>query len=184
MSVKKEQKKIIYFPLIVFCFYIMFADTFCQGKNPLGCGDLIKSTCHDNITTKWNHKNISNILKEWIESIERRQEFGKNDFNTGSPISKKVKKDYMTQNVQFIGNLDCSTKRTIGPIWKTPPNTVTRKSQFHNGFLYGLEDEKSRLTGKGSKPMKLFRLKKKSKLDSILFPFDIIFRNQCCVHIS
>ena len=154
MSVKKEQKKFTYFPLIVFCFYIMFADTFCQGKNPLGCGDLIKSTCHDNITTKWNHKNISNILKEWIESIERRQEFEKNDFNTGSPISKKVKKDYMTQNVQFIGNLDCSTKRTIGPIWKTPPNTVTRKSQFHNGFLYGLEDEKSRLTGKGSKPWK------------------------------
>ena len=155
MSVKKEQKKFIYFPLIVFCFYIMFADTFCQGKNPLGCGDLIKSTCHDNITTKWNHKNISNILKEWIESIQRRPEsnkFGMNDFDTSSLIYKKLKKDYVTQKVQYIGNLDCSTKRSIGPIWKTPPNTVTRKSQFHNGFLYGLEDEHARLTGKASKP--------------------------------
>ena len=157
MYVKMEQKKIIYFPLIVFCFYIMFADTFCQGKNPLRCGDPIKSTCHDNITTKWNHKNISNILKEWIESIERQSErnkFGMNNFDTGSSISKKVRKDYMTQNVQYIGNLDCSTKRSIGPIWKTPTNTVTRKSQFHNGFLYGLEDENSRLTGKSSNAMK------------------------------
>ena len=155
MSVKMEQKKIIYFPLIVFCFYIMFADTFCQGKNPLRCGDPIKSTCHDNITTKWNHKNISNILKEWIGSIERRSgrnKFGMNDFDTRSSIGKKLRKDYMTQNVQFIGNLDCSTNRSIGPIWKTPPDTVTRKSQFHNGFLYGLEDESSRLTGKCSKP--------------------------------
>ena len=157
MSVKMEHKKFIYFPLIVFCFYIMFADTFCQGKSPLGCGDPIKSTCHDNITTKWNHKNISNILKEWIGSIERgsrRNKFGMNDFDTGSSIGKKLRKDYMTQNVQFIGNLDCSTKRSIGPIWKTPTNTVTRKSQFHNGFLYGLEDENSRLTGKSSKPTK------------------------------
>ena len=157
MSVKMEQKKIIYFPLIVFCFYIMFADTFCQGKNPLRCGDPIKSTCHDNITTKWNHKNISNILKEWIESIERQSErnkFGMNNFDTRTSISKKVRKDYMTQNVQYIGNLDCSTKRSIGPIWKTPTNTVTKKSQFHNGFLYGLEDENSRLTGKSSNAMK------------------------------
>ena len=157
MSVKIAQKKFIYFPLIVFCFYIMFADTFCQGKNPLGCGDLIKSTCHDNITTKWNHKNISNILKEWIKSIEHRserQKFRINDVNTSTLISKKVKKDYMTQKVQYIANLDCSTKRSIGPIWKTPPNTVTRKSQFHNGFLYGSEDENSRLTGKSSKSTK------------------------------
>ena len=157
MSVKIAQKKFIYFPLIVFCFYIMFADTFCQGKNPLGCGDLIKSTCHDNITTKWNHKNISNILKAWIESIERwseLQKFGINDVNTSTLISKKVKKDYMTQKVQYIANLDCSTKRSIGPIWKTPPNTVARKSQFHNGFLYGSEDENSRLTGKSSKSTK------------------------------
>ena len=157
MSVKMEQNKIIYFPLIVFCFYIMFADTFCQGKNPLRCGDTIKSTCDDNITAKWNHKNISNILKEWIGSIERRSgrnKLGMNDFDTRSSIGKTLRKDYMSQNVQYIGNLDCSTKLSVGPIWKTPPNTVTKKSQFHNGFLYGLEDESSRLTGKSSKPTK------------------------------
>ena len=41
--------------------------------------------------------------------------------------------------------MNCSSKRSLGPTWQTAGTTSGR--QFHDGFLYGVEDRKGTLTG-------------------------------------
>ena len=56
---------------------------------------------------------------------------------------KKISQDPKTNIVRYIGNVDCLRKSALGPIWKTADTTSNH--QFHDGFLYGHEDEKGTL---------------------------------------
>ena len=115
-------------------------------KTSLGCGALVKSMCNDNITTKWNKKDIGVNLKMWIKGIEKLGSVKESD-KENYCIRKKVLKDRYSKILKYIGNLNCLNKTTFGPIWKTPPEAISKKSQFQNGFLYGVEDGHGTLTG-------------------------------------
>ena len=130
----------------IFCFVILFC--VCQSLSNINCGSLIKSTCNDVETTKWNRKNVTFHIKEWFRSIDiidrglQTQESHKKHF-----LAKKFRRDFDFPRITYIGNFDCNRKKTIGPVWKTPTGTLIKKMQFHNGFLYGLEDNNGRLSG-------------------------------------
>ena len=142
----KADKIPLFISIVLFCVII-----FCNSKSTLDCGVLVKSTCNDKETTTWNRKNISQNLKEWIRSLIRIREMtdtvSKNFF-----LRKKLRKDYASQRVTYISNMNCLNKTSIRPIWKTPGNldTLNRKLQFDNGFLYGIEDKDGKLTGRNN----------------------------------
>ena len=46
---------------------------------------------------------------------------------------------------QFIGNIDCSSLKHVGPTWRKP--SMFSMMQFHDGFLYGTEDINGELSG-------------------------------------
>ena len=121
----------------------------CRCSNFANCGTIIKSTCNDKETTKWNKENVTFHLKEWFKSIDiidrglQTKESQQKYF-----LSKKFRKDFDFPRITYIGNFDCNEKKTISPIWKTPLGTLIKRMQFHNGFLYGMEDSNGRLTGK------------------------------------
>ena len=120
-----------------------------QCLNNANCGSIIRSTCNDIETTKWNRKNITFHLKEWFRSIDtierglQTQESRKKYF-----LAKKFRKDFEFPRITYLGNFDCKDKKTTGPVWKTPIGTLIKRMQFHNGFLYGLEDKDGKLSGK------------------------------------
>ena len=136
--------KLIFFAL--FCSVILFRVHQCLSN--INCGSLIRSTCNDIETTKWNRKNVTFHLKEWFRSIDiidrglQTQESHKKNF-----LAKKFRRDFDFPRITYISNFDCNGKKTIGPVWKTPMGTLIKKMQFHNGFLYGLEDSNGRLSG-------------------------------------
>ena len=136
--------KLIFFSL--FCSVILFRVH--QSLSNINCGSLIRSTCNDIETTKWNRKNVTFHIKEWFRSIDiidrglQTQESHKKHF-----LAKKFRRDFDFPRITYIGNFDCKGKKTIGPVWKTPMGTLIKKMQFHNGFLYGLEDSNGRLSG-------------------------------------
>ena len=143
---------------IYFCCYVIV----CLSKSNLDCGVLIKSTCNDNETGNWNRKNIGDILKTWIRSIDRIGVMTNTENKAQTSVIRKkmridlFENDYFekeySQKLTYIGNLDCRNKKSFGPIWKTPtflaPETSTKNLQFHNGFLYGIEDQNGSLTGR------------------------------------
>ena len=101
----------------------------------------------------WNRRNISDTLKTWIRSIDRIGVMTNTENKAQtSVIRKKMRKDYASQKLTYIGNLNCTNRKSFGPIWKTPttlgPKTLTNNLQFHNGFLYGIEDQNGSLTGR------------------------------------
>ena len=117
-----------------------------NGENISSCGVFVKSSCNDEVTTTWNRKDISYNLKSWIKSIERIGYLA--DVNVLKNYQrKKMRKDYDSKRLTYIGNVDCLTRRSVGKIWKTPEKTLIKKDQFQNGFLYGLEDTEGKLTG-------------------------------------
>ena len=130
----------------LFCSVILFRVHQCLSN--INCGSLIRSTCNDIETTKWNRKNVTFHLKEWFRSIDiidrglQTQESHKKNF-----LAKKFRRDFDFPRITYISNFDCNGKKTIGPVWKTPMGTLIKKMQFHNGFLYGLEDSNGRLSG-------------------------------------
>ena len=130
----------------LFCAVILFRIQQCLSN--INCGSLIKSTCNDVETTKWNRKNVTFHIKEWFKSIDiidrglQTQESHKKHF-----LAKKFRRDFDFPRITYIGNFDCNGKKTIGPVWKTPIGTLIKKMQFHNGFLYGLEDSNGKLSG-------------------------------------
>ena len=47
--------------------------------------------------------------------------------------------------IRGISNLDCVAKKTIGVSWQSAG--TSSKDQFHDGFLYGVEDDNGTFTG-------------------------------------
>ena len=82
----------------------------------------------------------------WIKGIEM---FGKLEESDKEYyfLPKKLFKDPDSKSLRYIGNLNCLNKTTFGPIWKTPPEAISKTAQYRNGFLYGIEDGHGKLTG-------------------------------------
>ena len=135
--------------------------TYCYFGDHTSCGIAVKSDCVDNITTKWNTQHIKKNLKHWIQSISTIDSFSSKDFE--KPEIKKTllmfdEKDIITnktigRGMQFIGNIDCSNLKHVGPTWRKP--SLFSMRQFHDGFLYGEEDSRGELTGSFTKLIKI-----------------------------
>ena len=117
----------------------------CQCEQNLNFGSFIKTTCPDNVTTKWNKISIGTTLKTWIDSInEITPVIGKEHYFRKKAVSMfedKWKKDGIT----YIANMDCTRNQTFGPTWRKP--STFSSTQFQDGFLYGIEDINGELTG-------------------------------------
>ena len=119
---------------------------YCECVQKLNCGCLVKSTCFDDITTKWNKDDISKHLKTWIKGVVKLT-----SFKVGEEKHFYLKKTFkQTGNiVRYIANVNCSSKCTLkssfGPTWRTAGEISN--NQFHDGFLYGVEDTHGMLTG-------------------------------------
>jgi hypothetical protein len=50
------------------------------------------------------------------------------------------------EGVRYISNRDCSRKMHVGPTWRK--TSTFSNTQFHDGFLYGIEDDNGGLTGR------------------------------------
>ena len=49
------------------------------------------------------------------------------------------------QAIQYISNIDCTSKKIIGPTWRK--TSIASGTIFHDGFLYGRENESGEMTG-------------------------------------
>ena len=89
------------------------------------CGSQISSTCSDNLTTKWNSKFVSDSLKKWIRSLTNIESLLTPNENPAQNYTMALK-FIMSKNgnagigVEYIANLDCTTKKSIGPTWMKP----------------------------------------------------------------
>ena len=110
-------------------------------KETEACGVLIKSSCSDDVTTKWNKKHIGNELKIWMKGIEQLR--GKGDKRLY--LRKIVYKESESNLVNHIGNLNCSTNKRLGKVWQQA-GTISNE-QFQDGFLYGTSDKNGLMTG-------------------------------------
>ena len=114
------------------------------------CGSQISSTCSDNLTTKWNSKFVSDSLKKWIRSLTNITSLLKPNENHTQNYTTALK-FIMSKNgnagigVEYIANLDCSSKQSIGPTWMKPTNYSS--NLFEDGFLYGQENALGEMTG-------------------------------------
>ena len=116
------------------------------------CEKLVRSTCTDDNTTKWNKDSVGENLREWITSISEIRsisETEKEHYFLGKTISKlsitNKSGKIIGDIVQFIANSDCANKRNIGPTWRKA--SKFSRTQFDDGFLYGIEDDSGKLTG-------------------------------------
>ena len=129
---------------------ILTIDSFSECQ--LNCGTLTRSTCTDDVTTKWNKFMVGSSLKKWMSSLTKIQSMPAKDvklfflrkrvaeFDIKNKFGKAV-----GQGVQYISNTDCSTKRNVGPSWRK--TSISSGTIFHDGFLYGRQDEKGEFTG-------------------------------------
>jgi hypothetical protein len=116
---------------------------YCNCEQSLNCGSFVRSTCTDDVTTEWSKHSIGKNLKTWITSISNIT-----PTNPQFYIPKTLynfQDDRKKEMVKFIANTDCLKGRPYGPTWRKP-STIS-STQFHDGFLYGIEDEMGELTG-------------------------------------
>ena len=131
----------------------------CYLEDQTSCGIAVKSDCNDNITTKWNTQHIKKNLKNWIQSISKIDLLSSEDIeriNIKKTLLIFDEKDIITnktigRGMQFIGNIDCSNLKHVGPTRRKP--SLFSKRQFHDGFLYGVEDGHGEITGSFAKPI-------------------------------
>ena len=116
------------------------------------CGTLVRSTCPDDISTKWNKNSVGETLARWIANVRQISivpEKEKEHYFLRKTVlefkRKGTRGEVLANGVQFIANRDCSKKRHIGPTWRKTSNFSG--SQFNDGFLYGFEDDNGDLTG-------------------------------------
>ena len=138
--------------MFLFIVGIMFSclDIFHCEQN---CGILVKSNCLDDNTTLWNKNNVGNNIKDWIQSIQPIH----------SPMDKdqiqffirKILIQYELRKKSFLGeskvvaiiaNSRCNKTKHFGPIWKKA--SMFSGTQFHDGFLYGIQNAEGELIGK------------------------------------
>ena len=136
--------------VVSYSLLILIFSSFANGDNEHNdnCGVLVKSSCCDNLTTKWNKKNVGQELKIWLKEIHILtpvQERDKHNFN----LRKKVLHEKGSKYIRYIGNINCSNKNMVGPIWQIAGtiNGISYMNQFYNGFLYGIEDKTGSMTG-------------------------------------
>ena len=131
---------------LFYSFFYLTISSSVNGNNNqnTNCGVFMKSSCSDTINTRWNKKNIGNELKLWLKGIQKLHslEIGE---RVNFSLRKKVYQEPDSKIIRRIGNVDCLTKNTVGPVWRTA-GTIS-KDQFHDGFLYGIEDETGSMTG-------------------------------------
>ena len=127
---------------------------FRSPKSQSNCGTLSRSTCTDANTTEWNKESVGKSLKKWILSINKIRSMPLKEKDTYflrktvlqfEPTSRLVTSHGTRSGVQYIANKDCTRKRHIGPTWRKMSNVSG--TQFHDGFLYGIEDGDGELTG-------------------------------------
>jgi len=108
------------------------------------CGDLIHSSCGNNLTTNWNSKNVGNELKVWLKGIKIIHSEEGNDKQL-EKLKKHVLIDPNDTIIKAISNVNCSTNMPVGPIWKRA--AFISQDQFHDGFFYAKDDETGSMTG-------------------------------------
>ena len=129
--------------ILVFASIFSFT-TFSQSKCSSNCGALVKSPCADQRTSKWNKHNVAHELKSWLTQLKKLTSIKETEVKYFF-LRKKVYLDPKVNIVRYIGNVNCLSKNTFGPIWKT--GGITSNHQFHDGFLYGRADEEGQITG-------------------------------------
>ena len=122
----------IIFSIVILYFILV------NGKTHNDCGVLVKSSCEDTITTKWNRKNVGKNLKSWFESLRPGNK--SNCFQ-----NKRLQMERQSRVIRYIANFDCNLNHSIGPAWQTA-GTISR-SQFRDGFLYGIQNMDAEMTG-------------------------------------
>ena len=120
------------------------------GKNQF-CGAIVRSTCTDDFTTKWNSKNIAKNLKMWMNKIDSMATITESEMKYYH-LSKILYKSKTNNIVKYIGNKNCLSAKSFGPVWKIAGG-INRsrphiRDQFHDGFLYGVEAANGTMTGK------------------------------------
>ena len=135
--------------MLKFSLFVFLVSTILRHSEvQCNCGALTSSTCFDSVTTKWNKKSIGQSLKNWIESLNKIESLT-DGYKDHIFMPKNIKEFSLKQKVGsgilYIGNLDCSTKKSIGPTWMKP--STYSNDPLHDGFLYGLEDENGEMTG-------------------------------------
>ena len=114
---------------------------------------LVKSSCLDDTTTLWNKKNVANNLKEWIKSIQPI--YSPSDKDKVQFFINKILVQYELKKKSFLGeskvvaiikNSRCNNNKHFGPIWKKA--SMFSGSQFHDGFLYEIQNADGELIGK------------------------------------
>ena len=133
-------------PVAVFLIHALENNS--KYKPNLTCGVLVKSSCADDETGDWNRNSVGQHLKSWVQSISKIDMITKQEsykyFRLKSLITFKdsAKNEY----IKMIGKRDCHEDIKTGPVWKKP-STFSSK-QFHDGFVYGVENEAGEMTGK------------------------------------
>ena len=144
--------KKIKFSNIIFAFLCLISQMIIS-KCHLNCGTLARSTCSDAETTKWNSQMIGNSLKKWMSSLMKIRSMPKKDQEKfflrkkmiDFEIMNKFGKPAGIQGIQYIANTDCISKKNIGPTWRKA--SIASGTIFHDGFLYGRENESGEMTG-------------------------------------
>ena len=112
-----------------------------------GCDIWSKSTCTDNVTTKWNKQYVGESLKHWVTSISKIRSIPEKEKE--SIFLSKTVLEYETRNkngnitgkgfLYYISNTDCIKQRDIGPKWRKA--SLWSATQFGDGFLYSINEE-------------------------------------------
>ena len=118
----------------------------------LNCGTLSRSTCRDDVTTKWNQDKVGSSLKKWISSLAKIRSMPERDkklfFLRKKVLDFEIKNKWgkgVADGVKYIANIDCTTKRIVGPTWKK--TSISSSTLFQDGFLYGYENGNGEMTG-------------------------------------
>ena len=142
--------KVQSFIIVVVAIFIIGVINFSQYQ--IICGTLVRSTCTDDNTTKWNRAFVEDSLKKWLVSLAKAKSISEREkphrflrktvleFDKKAANGKKV-----GEGVQYIANLDCIEKTHVGPTWRKA--STFSHTLFHDGFLYGIEDKNGELTG-------------------------------------
>ena len=136
--------------VVIVAVFILESTSYCRCESHLNCGYSVRSTCPDNITTKWNSDSIHSNLKDWMSSIRKGESNIENQAlcSTKTIIGFEEKNElgkHLGYGVQYIARRDYISNKHVGPTWRKPSLISLR--QFNDGFLYGIEDKNGELTG-------------------------------------
>ena len=106
--------------IVGFVLIVLWVFTYPSGpgikKQPSSiCGALVRSTCTDDYTSEWNSKNVGKSLKLWFNRIENIEKITPAE-KVYHFISKTLVLGRNTNLVKYIGNKNCETKKTQGPV--------------------------------------------------------------------